>query len=55
MKVTVCFGSIRVVVPCGSGDLTVRELQEKACARYRKATAKVRYIYAKKQITLWPV
>ena len=42
MKVTVCFGNIRVVVPCGSGDLCVFELQDKACARYRKAIAKVK-------------
>ncbi|XP_076799740.1 partitioning defective 3 homolog isoform X3 [Clavelina lepadiformis] len=40
MKVTVCFGNIRVVVPCGNGGLTVGELQDKACARYRKAIGK---------------
>lgn len=41
MKVTVCFGSVRVVVPCGEGDILVRELIHKATTRYKKATAKV--------------
>ncbi|XP_053638963.1 partitioning defective 3 homolog isoform X26 [Cherax quadricarinatus] len=40
MKVTVCFGSVRVVVPCGQGDLLVRDLIYKATTRYKKATAK---------------
>ncbi|XP_078490636.1 partitioning defective 3 homolog isoform X10 [Ciona intestinalis] len=40
MKVTVCFGNIRVIVPCGKGDLSIADLQEKACARYRKAIGK---------------
>ncbi|XP_078571433.1 partitioning defective 3 homolog isoform X2 [Branchiostoma floridae x Branchiostoma japonicum] len=40
MKVTVCFGHTRVVVPCGSGELPVRELIEKAADRYRKAIGK---------------
>ncbi|XP_014680147.1 PREDICTED: partitioning defective 3 homolog, partial [Priapulus caudatus] len=38
MKVTVCFGNVRVMVPCGCGDILVRELMEKAVSRYRKAT-----------------
>lgn len=41
MKVTVCFGNVRVVVPCGDGDLYVSELIDKAIVRYRKATGKV--------------
>ena len=41
MKVTVCFGAVRVVVPCGEGDFLVRELMQKATTRYCKATAKV--------------
>jgi len=40
MKVTVCFDSVRVIVPCGNGDLTVCELIERAVSRYRKATNK---------------
>lgn len=41
MKVTVCFGNVRVVVPCGNGDLLVRELIHEATRRYKKATGKV--------------
>jgi len=41
MKVTVCFDHVRVVVPCGSGELTVAELMQLAVARYRKAIGKV--------------
>lgn len=42
MKVTVCFGRTRVVVPCGDGSMTVSDLVEQAAMRYRKAIAKVR-------------
>lgn len=42
MKVTVCFGPVRVVVPCGHGDMMVRDLMRQATLRYRKATGKVR-------------
>lgn len=42
MKVTVCFDRVRVIVPCGDGDLLVKELTEKAILRYKKATGKVR-------------
>ncbi|XP_053625045.1 partitioning defective 3 homolog B isoform X2 [Plodia interpunctella] len=38
MKVTVCFGAVRVLVPCGAGDLLVRELVREATLRYKKAT-----------------
>ena len=41
MKVTVCFGNIRVIVPCGNGDLLISELIEKAIFRYKKAINKV--------------
>lgn len=41
MKVTVCFGPVSVVVPCGSGDITVRDLISQAITRYRKAANKV--------------
>lgn len=41
MKVTVCFGNIRVVVPCGNGELFVRDLIHEAIRRYKKAAGKV--------------
>lgn len=41
MKVTVCFGRTRVVVPCGDGNMKVLSLIEQAVTRYRKAIAKV--------------
>lgn len=41
MKVTVCFGNVRVVVPCGDGDILVRDLIREATLRYKKATGKV--------------
>uniref|UniRef100_A0AAY4ALR7 PDZ domain-containing protein n=1 Tax=Denticeps clupeoides TaxID=299321 RepID=A0AAY4ALR7_9TELE len=40
MKVTVCFGRTRVVVPCGDGNIKVRALIQQAAMRYRKAIAK---------------
>jgi partitioning defective protein 3 len=40
MKVTVCFGNVRVVVPCGDGDILVRDLVREAILRYKKATGK---------------
>ncbi|XP_034428503.1 partitioning defective 3 homolog isoform X2 [Hippoglossus hippoglossus] len=40
MKVTVCFGKTRVVVPCGDGNMKVHCLIEKAAMRYKKAIAK---------------
>lgn len=42
MKVTVCFGRTRVVVPCGDGNVKVLNLIEQAAMRYKKAIAKVR-------------
>lgn len=44
MKVTVCFGNVRVVVPCGDGEILVQDLIEKAIIRYKKATGKVSLI-----------
>lgn len=41
MKVTVCFGKTRVVVPCGDGNLKVHALIQQAVMRYKKAIAKV--------------
>lgn len=41
MKVTVCFGNTRVIVPCGSGEILVGDLIKKAIVRYKKAIAKV--------------
>ncbi|XP_070784577.1 partitioning defective 3 homolog [Enoplosus armatus] len=40
MKVTVCFGRTRVVVPCGDGNIKVHSLVEQAAMRYKKAIAK---------------
>ncbi|XP_042366102.1 partitioning defective 3 homolog isoform X1 [Plectropomus leopardus] len=40
MKVTVCFGRTRVVVPCGDGNIKVQSLIEQAAMRYKKAIAK---------------
>lgn len=44
MKVTVCFGNVRVVVPCGDGDILVQDLIREATLRYKKATGKVSFI-----------
>lgn len=41
-KLTVCFETIRIVVPCGNGELLVKDLTELAVSRYRKAIGKVR-------------
>lgn len=41
MKVTVCFGRTRVVVPCGDGNIQVHALIQQAVMRYKKAIAKV--------------
>ncbi|XP_039233717.1 partitioning defective 3 homolog isoform X2 [Drosophila yakuba] len=40
MKVTVCFGDVRILVPCGSGELLVRDLVKEATRRYIKAAGK---------------
>nr|XP_057915316.1 partitioning defective 3 homolog isoform X5 [Doryrhamphus excisus] len=40
MKVTVCFGRTRVVVPCGDGDMKVSSLVDQAAMRYKRAIAK---------------
>lgn len=45
MKVTVCFENVRVIVPCGDGDLLVKELIDKAIIRYKKAVGKVSCIF----------
>lgn len=45
MKVTVCFGNVRVVVPCGDGDILVKDLIREATLRYKKATGKVCFVY----------
>ena len=34
MKVTVSFNTVKIVVPCGDGELTVRELKQLATTRY---------------------
>ena len=42
MKVTVSFNTVKIVVPCGDGEKTVRELTQLATIRYKKATGKPR-------------
>jgi len=43
MKVTVSFDAVRLVVPCGDGQLQVGELVDRAVARYCKTVGKVFY------------
>ncbi len=43
MKVTVNFNGTKIVVPCGDGDITVRELTALAGTRYKKAIGKYRH------------
>lgn len=45
MKVTVCFGDVRILVPCGSGELLVRDLISEATRRYKKAAGKVSSVH----------
>ena len=41
VKVTVCFGNVRVIVPCPNQEMLVRDLIHQATLRYKKATGKV--------------
>ena len=43
MKVTVTFNTVKIVVPTGDGEITVRELTQLATTRYKKATGKPRH------------
>ena len=45
MKVIVNFGQIAIIVPCGSGDLLVRDVIQLAIDRYKKATSKVCFVF----------
>ena len=40
MKVTISFDETKIVVPCGDGDITVRQLTNLAVTRYKKAIGK---------------
>lgn len=40
MKVTISFNGTKIVVPCGDGDISVRELTSLAATRYKKAIGK---------------
>lgn len=42
-----CFDAVRVIVPCGNGELTVCELIERAVSRYRKASNKASVNFVK--------
>lgn len=48
MKVTVCFGSTRVIVPCGRGEILVKDLIQQAITRYKKAAGKVGFNFTYK-------
>lgn len=37
MKVTVAFGDMKIVVPCGAGDLSIKELAAKAVYRVKNS------------------
>ena len=41
MRIQVLFGDTPVLVPCGDGKLTVRELIQKAITRFKKVVDKV--------------
>lgn len=41
MKVTVCFGNVRVIVPCSNSEMLVRDLMHQSILRYKKAAGKV--------------
>jgi hypothetical protein len=42
MKVIVCFGETRILVPCDAAeDITVKELSERAAAKFRNVMNKV--------------
>uniref|UniRef100_A0A672K625 Par3/HAL N-terminal domain-containing protein n=1 Tax=Sinocyclocheilus grahami TaxID=75366 RepID=A0A672K625_SINGR len=53
MKVTVCFGRTRVVVPCGDGNITIHSLIQQATMRYKKAIAKVSRVFLEKRCFLY--
>uniref|UniRef100_A0A673M3B6 Par3/HAL N-terminal domain-containing protein n=1 Tax=Sinocyclocheilus rhinocerous TaxID=307959 RepID=A0A673M3B6_9TELE len=55
MKVTVCFGRTRVVVPCGDGNITIHSLIQQATMRYKKAIAKVSRVFLEKSCVSTPM
>ena len=42
MKVTVSFNTVKIVVPCGDGEKTVRELTQLATIRYLRQFSKIK-------------
>ena len=40
MKVTISFNGTKIVVPCGDGEISVREVTSLAATRYKKAIGK---------------
>ena len=46
MRIQVLFNDTSVLVPCGDGQLTVRELVDKAIVRYKKVLSKVKLFFA---------
>lgn len=55
MKVTVCFGRTRVVVPCGDGNMKIHSLIQQATMRYKKAIAKVSRVLLEKSCVSTPL
>ncbi|CAG0885575.1 unnamed protein product [Darwinula stevensoni] len=49
MKVVVCFGPVKVVVPCRNGSMLVQDLINEAVRRYKKATNKRRLIMSERE------
>ncbi len=46
MKVTVAFGEMKIVVPCGSGEFSVRELAAKAVFRVKNSLKSVSFVHS---------
>ena len=41
MRIQMQFEGTQVLVPCGDGTITIKELVEKAIVRYKKVTGRV--------------
>jgi len=46
MKVTVSFDAVRLVVPCGDGQMSVVQLIDQVVTRYCKTVGKVMVIFS---------
>lgn len=45
MRIQVLFNETSVLVPCGDGNLTVKELVDKAIVRFKKVLTKVSFFF----------